>query len=273
MNISILGCGWLGFPLAQRLLSLGYSIKGSTTTQGKVGLLKQNGIESFLIKLPESMDNQDTDPFWNTDTLFLNIPPGIKKKNSGLSDYTNLIQSINDKAQAKDISWIIFASSTSVYGEFGGVTKEEDASLDAALNPSGEALLKSEKIVRKSGADYTILRLGGLYGYGRHPIQYLSGKKKLDGANKPVNLIHQTDCINIITEIILQKKRNEIYNLVSDGHPPRKAFYESAADHFNLPKPTFMKDSDSDYKIVSNKKMKEDLLYSFSYPNPMDHTP
>lgn len=273
MKISILGCGWLGFPLAERLHTLGYHLKGSTTTEQKVDLLNQNKIEGYLLKLPENLDDPDNRSFWETDILFLNIPPGLRGKNKQDWNYPDIIQMIKDKSVSSGISWIIFTSSTSVYGEFGGVTTEEDASPERASEPAGKCYLEAESIIQTKGTDYTILRLGGLYGYGRHPINYLSGKKDLDCANKPVNLIHQTDCINIITEIIHQRKRDQIYNLVSDGHPPRKAFYESAALHFDLPKPQFKTDHQTDYKVVSNEKMKKDLLYHFSYPNPMDHTP
>ncbi|MEZ7854793.1 MAG: SDR family NAD(P)-dependent oxidoreductase, partial [Cyclobacteriaceae bacterium] len=31
--ISILGCGWLGLPLARQLVQQGHQIKGSTTSQ------------------------------------------------------------------------------------------------------------------------------------------------------------------------------------------------------------------------------------------------
>ena len=34
-NVSVLGCGWLGMPLAISLLDEGYSVKGSTTTEKK----------------------------------------------------------------------------------------------------------------------------------------------------------------------------------------------------------------------------------------------
>lgn len=273
MRISVLGCGWLGFPLAQRLHASGYQIKGSTTTKEKVKLLSQNGIDGYLIRLPDDMNQSNISPFWDTDILFLNIPPRMRGKNKSDWDYPSIIKIIKDRSVEFNVSWIIFTSSTSVYPELGGITTEKDARPDTASKPAGKVLLQSESIIQAEGNDFTILRLAGLYGYGRHPLHYLSGKKGLDRANKPVNLIHQTDCINIITEVIKQRKRGEIYNLVSDGHPPRKAFYESAADHFNLPKPEFKVDSQTDYTVVSNEKLKRDLLYQFSYPNPMDHTP
>ncbi len=252
---------------------MGYQVKGSTTDKNKVTLLKQNGIDGYLVKVPDQINDPDNDPFWESDILFLNIPPGLRGSNKQDWDYPEMIKLIKEKAVSTGISWIIFTSSTSVYGEFGGVTTEKDATPERASEPAGKVLLEAESILQKDENDFTILRLGGLYGYGRHPVYFLSGKKGLNGANKPVNLIHQTDCINIISELIQQRKRNEIYNLVSDGHPPRKAFYESAAEHFNIPKPEFETDNQTGYKIVSNEKVKQDLLYHFSYPNPMDHTP
>ncbi len=50
-NISILGCGWLGLPLALTLKKNGYSIKGSTTSEIKVKLLNNYGVQPFIIDL------------------------------------------------------------------------------------------------------------------------------------------------------------------------------------------------------------------------------
>lgn len=275
MRISVLGCGWLGFPLAQHLVSEGYTVKGSTTTPDKVKLIKQAGIEACLLQLPEDLesDSPETESFLDTDILFLNIPPSRGREHEPDS-YPRLIKRIAHKAVEAGVSWIIFASSTSVYSNNGGLTSEDEAVQGKASRPSGEAVLEAEEVIKFAGTDYTILRFGGLYGYGRHPVKYLSGKRDLNGASKPVNLVHQLDCIRTVNEVISQKKRNEIYNVVSDGHPPRKEFYESAARYFNMPLPHFRKESEkSDYRIVSNAKLKRDLGFEFTYPNPMDHTP
>ena len=272
MTISVLGCGWLGFPLAQNLLSKGFTVNGSTTSGKKLKEIKQAGIQAHLIEVPKQLDDEESKSFWSADILFLNIPPGRGNQDVE-KNYPELIQKVAAKAKREKIKWTIFASSTSVYSPFGGVTKEEDAKPGNAARPSGEAVLKAENNLLESGLDVTIIRFGGLYGYGRHPVKYLAGKKDLSDAAKPVNLIHQTDCLNIISEIIRLDKKNEIYNAVSDGHPPRKEFYKSAAQHFNLPEPEFISQEKKDYRVVSNDKLKRELGYTFSYPNPMDHTP
>ena len=38
-RISILGCGWLGLPLAKELLDRSFEVKGSTTSSNKLDQL------------------------------------------------------------------------------------------------------------------------------------------------------------------------------------------------------------------------------------------
>ena len=78
-KISILGCGWLGLPLAKSLIEKGFSIKGSTTSEEKLQVLQNAGIQPFLISikfdkvvgdvvnfLNESDQNLDS-KFWDFD--------------------------------------------------------------------------------------------------------------------------------------------------------------------------------------------------------------
>jgi nucleoside-diphosphate-sugar epimerase len=272
MTISVLGCGWLGFPFAQHLLNKDFEVRGSTTSKDKLPKISQAGIKPYLIELPKSLTDPNSDSFWSTEILFLNIPPGRGNKNV-LSKYPKMIEGVVNRVKQHSDTWIIFASSTSVYSETGEITSEDDAKPGTASRLSGEVILTSEAILKESGLPYTILRFGGLYGYGRHPVNHLSGKHSLKSPCKPVNLVHQSDCIRVLDQIIHQKKVNKIYNVVSDGHPPRKEFYLSAAKHFNLPLPKFGPSEDIQYRVISNQKLKDELNFSFSYPNPMDHTP
>ena len=50
-QISILGCGWLGLPLAQQLVHHGFQINGATTSDAKLVVLKNAGIQPFLINV------------------------------------------------------------------------------------------------------------------------------------------------------------------------------------------------------------------------------
>ena len=276
MIVSILGCGWLGFPLGQTLLRHKHIVKGSTTTKPKYEILKKNGIDPYLITVPDTINAPENDSFWNSDTLFLNIPPGRGAPDVE-SQYPEKITSICDRILKSDgeniINRVIFASSTSVYPNREGVYNEDDIDISDTARASGTAVLNAEQVLMESSDfDTVVLRFGGLYGYDRHPVNYLAGRKNVSSPLKPVNLIHQDDCIQIVKNIIESDISSGVFNAVSDGHPPRKTFYQSAADHYGVDPPEFDDASTSVNRIISNEKLKKELSYSFIYPNPLDHT-
>ena len=75
-TISILGCGWLGTPLAERLVQAGHTVKGSTRTPEKLAALRAKGIQPYLIRLGPDLNNGEAADFFDSDVLILNIPPG-----------------------------------------------------------------------------------------------------------------------------------------------------------------------------------------------------
>ena len=74
-SISILGCGWLGLPLGERLQNEGYSVKGSTTTEDKLDVLKEKGIEPFLVELTPEVKAEKIQEFLDSSFLIIDIPP------------------------------------------------------------------------------------------------------------------------------------------------------------------------------------------------------
>lgn len=270
MTISILGCGWLGLPLAERLRDNGHHIKGSTTSENKLQILKGKNITPFLLNLTPKLECSDCNDFWDADMLVLNIPPGRGRDNV-VEYHQKQVQSVIDKVKESSISFVIFISSTSVYPEQAGIVSEEDTEAGNASRSTGNALLEVERLLQKqSDFDTTIIRFGGLYGHNRHPVKYLAGRKNIKKGNAPVNLIHQQDCINIIESVIENNIRGKVFNGVSDGHPPKKMYYPAIAKAMELEPPTFEDDENKEYKIVSNRKLKMMLDYKFRHPNPMD---
>lgn len=269
MNISILGCGWLGFPLALKLIEKGHTIKGSTTTEQKLSSLEEYGIQPYQLNFNPDLEGDD-EGFWDSEVLILNIPPGRRRKNVK-EFHSQQIENIVERVKDSSIEFLLFISSTSVFPKRGGVMREEDAIPGKATRNSGEALLKAEQMVMNENTfATTVVRLGGLYGYDRHPANYLTGKEDIPHGNAPVNLIHQDDCVNILTTIIEQNVREEIFNAVSDGHPPKNQFYKTIAKQAGLEPPSFLPDDEKDYKVISNRKLKKALDYQFMYPNPMN---
>ena len=47
-SIGVLGCGWLGLPLAKQLVTAGYSVRGTTTTKEKLTEISRIEINLFI---------------------------------------------------------------------------------------------------------------------------------------------------------------------------------------------------------------------------------
>ncbi len=260
-TISILGCGWLGLPLGQQLAQEGYSVKGSTTNSGKIDVLEKAGIHPYLLSVSDRLEGQPLD-FFRTDLLVLNIPPGRRRPDVE-QRHPNQVKIILDKASESTTKYLLLISSTSVYGKAIGLVTETDQ--PTPHTASGRALVAAENLLLQSHQSLhaTILRLAGLFGPQRNPARFLAGKKNLANANAPVNLVHLQDCIAVIKAIIQQGKWNEIYNVCADEHPARSHYYVQKALEFGLEPPTFLEDTSSNGKIISNEKVKTGLGIRF----------
>lgn len=266
-KISILGCGWLGFPLAKALLEKGFSVNGSTTSKDKLGLLEIAGINPFLISLNSNEIQGNIEGFLeNSEILIIDIPP--KLRNPENDSFVEKIEKIIPFIEKYSIKKVVFVSSTSVYDDVFPLARITENSIPNPNTESGKQLLQAEQIlISSSEFKTTVLRFGGLIGDDRHPIHFLSGRKNIDNPDAPINLIHQQDCIGIILKIIQTESWNEIYNAASPFHPSRKDYYTQKAIDFNLALPEFNPTEPSIGKTIFSEKLIRDLNYVFEIPN------
>lgn len=262
-TISILGCGWLGFPLAKHFVENNFCVNGSSTSTYKQKLLTENGIDAYIVTADPELNN-GIEKFFESDILVINIPPG--GGDNKIEYHARQIDSIKTAVIQSRIKKVLFVSSTSVYNENNNVVIEDDA-----VNPvsaSGKALLAAEKILFNSTEfKTTIVRFGGLIGADRNPGKYFAGRSNVNGGDAHVNLIHLDDCIQIIFQIVKLNIWGDIFNAVADDHPTIKEFYTKAALALNLEPPKFLGDK-SKFKIVSSEKLKQKLGYNFKFPDP-----
>lgn len=259
-TISILGCGWLGFPLGTHLAQKGYLVKGSTTYRSKLERLEIAGIKPYLLSFNPELAGNESD-FFDADMLLINLPP--RNKNGNESFHQNQLSTIHQLATNKS-KRIIFISSTAVYSSENQEVIEADAN-EACLTRGGISLLKMERLFSKSTVfDTTILRFGGLYGPDRHPGRFLAGKKDLAGANNPINMIHLEDCIGVIQTIIEKNQWGETFNACSPSQETRQSFYQKAAKELKLEAPTFS-DKPAAFKKVISEKLIKLTGYQFKY--------
>lgn len=247
-KISILGCGWLGFPLAIHLIDRNFVIYGSTTSINKIAKLKSKGIIPFCIHL-NRIDLEDSD-FLTSDILIVCVT------SKSVNDFKKLIYQI----KKSKINKVLFISSTSVYLNSNKIVTEEE--------PVKKSDLSEIEILFKSNASFetTIIRFGGLYGYDRKPGNFIKEGKKIENPEGYINLIHRDDCVQIIEQIIIQNIWGKTLNACTDSHPVRRDFYTRQIVELGKKEPILDENSTNSYKIINSDKLKTLLGYRFKYP-------
>ena len=260
-TIALLGCGWLGFPLAQQLLQAGFRVNGSTTTSGKIFSLTQAGITPFLLELNAQSAIGDWSGFLaEAEVLVVAIPPQLRRAEP--EDLVAKMHLLRQNLKRSNCKKVLFISSTSVYPDQNQLAIEKDTKgFDSQL------VLAENLFLSADFCQATVIRFGGLIGPERHPVRFLAGRTQLENPEAPVNLIHQEDCLAILQKCIQLSFENEVYNAVAPHHPTRVNYYQEKARALQLPLPEFDFGKASVGKTVSSEKLQTVMGYTFLKPS------
>ena len=254
-NISILGSGWLGLPLAINLQNEHLNVHLSTRSLIKADQFTKLNINSHLVDIEELFTNtqvSNTQEFLQSEILIINITCKV------LSAYQKLLGEI-EKSPVKKV---LFISSTSVYSNQQGSCRESD-------EIKNETNLRCiEKLFTESRHfDCTVIRFAGLIGPKRHPGRFFATGKSIKDGNAKVNLIHLDDCIKLIKTVLDQGVWGEVFNGCADNHPIKKDYYTQMAKSLGYPEPHCLITENGSNKVICNEKIKILLDYQFIYPD------
>ena len=258
-----MGCGWLGFPLAQQLLKEDYTVHGSTTSTDKLSVLKSNGIQPFLVTLSETTILGDCSKFLTgSDKVIINIPPGLRKQpnKNHVAEIKHLIHAL----EQHNIKQVLYISSTSVFKDDFYYPVINASTAPNATSTSSKQLIAIEQMLSTNpNFKTTILRFGGLVDKDRHPSKFLAGKTNIANPEAPINLIHKTDCIAIISAILKNNLWNVALNAAYPAHPSKETYYVNYCQHHNLPVPEFSSVAKSKGKLIDSSLLVQLLKYTF----------
>lgn len=265
--LAVLGCGWLGFPLAKRLVAQGYTVKGSTTTLDKLPQLEKEGIQAYPIALSAVASELDTltiETFLkNVHQLIINIPP--KLRTTPTENFVAKIEHLLPFIKKAGISRVIFVSSTSVYADLEGfpvITEKNEPNPDTE---GGKQLWTTEQVLQnQTEFQTTVIRFGGLIGADRHPSKHLAGRKNVENPNAPINLVHLEDCLAVLEKVVTNENTNgQTYNVVAPFHPSRQDYYTNKAKAMNLEAPEFVENQTQVGKIIDASLICTTLDFTF----------
>ncbi|MEH2296905.1 SDR family oxidoreductase [Nostoc sp.] len=262
MNVAIIGCGYVGYKLAQYWQQkMGFVVSVTTTSPERVPALESVSQRVVVTRgndldsLKSVLDNQDV--------VLLSV--GAKGGEVYEETYLQTAQSlVSSLQQIKSVKQLIYTGSYAVYGDRNGVWVDEETPL-APANLNAQILRKTEDVLLSASSEnlrVCIFRLGGIYGTGRELLKIFS---RYSGATRPgngediTNWIHLDDIVGAI-EFARDRRLQGIYNLVDDAHLTSRDLLDSLFEKHNLPKvkwDTSIKSTRPYNAWVSNEKLKE----------------
>ena len=268
MNITIIGGGWLGLPLAQKLQ--GNSNQVTTTRRSEHGVLEieAQGVAAIKYTLGDTLENTSLAALFESELVIINIPPG--RKNFKSQQFIDDMKQLISYASSEGVERIIFISTSAVYGDQNR-TVFEYSPVDPKTE-SAKAHVAIEHHIRNAfGNKGAIIRLSGLVDDDRHPAKSLSGRTDIANGQQVVNLIHRTDVIAAIEKIIQRQVYGQTLHLAAPDHPTRAKYYVAAAQKMRITEPTFLTDESAGKgKLVNCELTLSELELELKYPSPFD---
>jgi nucleoside-diphosphate-sugar epimerase len=283
-NVCISGCGDIGQRVAQLYRQ---QATATDTTPDIYGLTRRETLRDRLQSLgiiPVIADLDEpaavTDLPTKDSVLFHLAPPPA----TGQQDlrFRNLLQACEQNGMPAKI---VLLSTTAVYGDCQGAWVDETAPVNPQTD-RGKRRLDAETALGQwatdHNVDYVILRVSGIYGPGRLPLERLRRRLPiLQEDQAPFsNRIHQDDLAMVCVAAAKKAPNGAIYN-VCDGQPSTMSHYfKAVAQAAGLPLPPEV-DHEQAQQVLSagmlsylsesrrlrNDKMRRELQVTLQYPD------
>jgi nucleoside-diphosphate-sugar epimerase len=272
-HLLIFGFGYTAHFLAQKKQEINIQITATTRDNNALGYNHE-----FDYNLINFSKNDIAQTLATTSHILISTPPTHDCGDPVLINFSDLL-----KKYIKNIRWIGYLSSTSVYGDHQGHWVDE-SSQPISLGGQGKLRLSAEKQWVSFAETYqvplTIFRLAGIYGPQRNILARLIAGKK-DTIVKEGHFfsrIHVEDLVLAIVSAMQHPKTGiSIYNVADDEPTPSHVVDEYAAKLLQLPplkKITYemailspmLQEFYSHNKRVSNAKLKQELNIQLTYP-------
>lgn len=273
MKAFIVGYGYTGKFLADHLLTEGYKVQALSRTNQETLSLNHPGFKKSYLDLDKEIYHKIRA---KNATVFYLAPPNKDGKND--ERLRHFIGMLTGSVKA-----IVYFSATSVYGDQEGGWIDETTPVNPE-NARGVRRLDAETQLQDycqmHQINLSILRVSGIYGPGRLPINHVKFKKPIiDPEESPYgNHIHVTDLVKIAISASKLTHGIEIYN-VADGDPQRMGYMQQViAEHLGirLPKRSFLeifknanplyREFLSQSKRINNAKIKTFLKMDLQFP-------
>ena len=260
----IVGCGYIGRRVAQRLSGEKYRVTGCVRSATGAAALMDAGITALQADLDEGIPHSALDGF--EDVFYFAPPPRDGDTDTRMASFLQALD-------AGSVRRIVYISTSAVYGDCQGAWIDESQVTEPTTGRGRRRLDAEQQLTAwcdRHGVQWTILRVPGIYGPGKLPLARLEkGLPVLREADAPcTNRIHGDDLAMICVAAMQADSCNTVYN-VSDGHPSNMTdYFFRVADAAGLPRPPVVTRAEAEAVLSSgmlsfladSRRMKNDRL-------------
>jgi len=272
-RVAIVGCGYLGLRLARRWRDLAYPVRGFATRPQSLKDIAATGAEAVQLDL----DGPLAHVHLTGHLLYYLVPPA----RDGAHD--RRLERFLGKIEGP-VERFIYVSTTGVYGDRAGAWVNEDTP-PAPQSERAVRRLAAENALREwaeaLGVSWCILRVPGIYGPGRLPLERLRrGEPAIRPQDAtPSNRIHVEDLATAcLAAARAARADRRIYNVTDGTDDSLTSYLLRVARIGNLPRPPLIsraearaRFSDSSWSFlgesrrIDNQRMREELGVALAY--------
>ncbi|MEW8506584.1 MAG: SDR family oxidoreductase [Candidatus Thiodiazotropha sp.] len=283
MVVTIVGCGDIGTRLALAHRAEGDQVRAWVRTRESAQRLQDLGLDAVQADLDGDLPSSRQAVHGG---LYYFAPPPPK----GVQD-SRVARFIARLDLGPLPERVVYLSTSGVYGDCQGAWVDETRTPAPAVDRARRRLdaeAQWRAWSRRTGRDLVVLRVAGIYGPGKLPLQRLhSGLPMVAEADAPItNHIHSLDLVSIARIAMQRGVAGEIYN-VCDGSPePMTCYFNQVADFLGLPRPPVITLEEAQRQLssgmlsylresrrLSNRKLLEELEVELDYPSLLQGLP
>jgi nucleoside-diphosphate-sugar epimerase len=241
-SVSIVGCGYTGRRLAARWLRLGARVRGFATRAGSLAQIAAVGAEAVPLDLDAATAAPDR--AFDGQLIYYMVPPA--KDSDGDPRLTRYLDTLAGLPRR-----FIYLSTTGVYGDQAGRVVNEDTP-PAPKTARAARRVAAEHAVRAwaepRGVSWCILRVPGIYGPGRLPLERLRrGEPAIVREEAtPGNRIHVDDLAAVcVAAGVAAAADDRIYNVTDGSEDSLTEYLLRVAQIAKLPAPPLVSRNDA----------------------------
>ena len=272
----IIGCGYMGCLVGAEYLSRGEAVAGVVRSDTSAQRLRELGIRALRVDLDAGV--APVLPSRGEDLFYFAPPPAAGSTDPRLR---RLLAGFAASGQPRRI---VYISTTGVYGDCQGRWVDETWPLHPQADRARRRVDAEQALnewSRASGGELLILRVAGIYGPGKLPLERLrQGLPVVRVSESPfTNRIHAEDLVQVCVAAMERGVPGLVYH-ACDGHPGTMAeYFRLLAERAGLPPPpeiplaeaverlspgmlSYMRES----RRLSNRRIVEELGVVLKYP-------